>query len=158
MKIKRNNYSLLMISLGVVLMIAIVLAVCVGKYEVSPSESISIIFNALFHREQTVNEMAVNVVLGLRLPRVLAAILVGSALSLSGAAYQGIYRNPLISPDFLGVSSGAAIGAAIGILLSLSSSTISLFAFAVSYSSNSNSFSYSWLYCFVFFLILFSFF
>jgi len=73
--------------------------------------------------------MTVNVVLGLRLPRILAAIFVGAALSISGSAYQGIFKNPLVSPDFLGVSSGACIGAALAILLSLGSSQISIFAF-----------------------------
>ena len=51
------------------------------------------------------------VVLGIRGPRVLAALLVGAALSMSGAAYQSVFRNPLVAPDLLGVSSGAALGA-----------------------------------------------
>jgi iron complex transport system permease protein len=73
--------------------------------------------------------MTVNVVLGLRIPRILASVIVGGALSMSGAAYQGIFKNPLVSPDFLGVSSGACIGAAVAILLSLSATYISIFAF-----------------------------
>ena len=71
-----------------------------------------------------------NVVLGLRVPRILASVVVGGALSMSGAAYQGIFKNPLVSPDFLGVSSGACIGAAVAILLGLSAGSISAFAFA----------------------------
>ena len=58
-----------------------------------------------------------NIIFNLRLPRILAAILVGSALAVAGATFQGIFRNPLVSPDLLGVSSGACIGAAIAILL-----------------------------------------
>lgn len=58
-----------------------------------------------------------NIIFNLRLPRILAAILVGSALAVAGATFQGIFRNPLVSPDLLGVSSGACIGAAIVILL-----------------------------------------
>lgn len=54
-----------------------------------------------------------------RLPRVVAAIVVGGALALAGTAYQGIFRNPLVSPDLLGVSNGACVGAAISILLGL---------------------------------------
>ena len=122
---KKKNYSLVLISLLIILFILIVLTMCVGKYEVSPLESLSILFNL----NKNSNEMTINVIWGLRLPRILGAILVGAALSVSGSAYQGIYRNPLISPDFLGVSSGACIGAAIAILLSLPSSFISLFAF-----------------------------
>ncbi|MDR0525458.1 MAG: iron ABC transporter permease [Spirochaetaceae bacterium] len=60
-----------------------------------------------------------NVVFRIRLPRVGAAMLIGGALSLSGAVYQGIFRNPLVSPDILGVSSGASVGAAGAILLGL---------------------------------------
>lgn len=55
--------------------------------------------------------------------------MVGSSLAMSGAAYQGVFCNPLISPDFLGVSSGACIGAALAILLGLPSGAIQLFAF-----------------------------
>lgn len=60
-----------------------------------------------------------NIIFNLRLPRILAAILVGAALAVAGATFQGIFRNPLVSPDLLGVSSGACIGAAIAILLGL---------------------------------------
>ena len=59
------------------------------------------------------------VVWNIRLPRVLAAMLVGAALAAAGASYQVLFRNPLVSPDILGVSSGAALGAVCGIFLSL---------------------------------------
>jgi iron complex transport system permease protein len=59
------------------------------------------------------------VVFGIRAPRIAGAILVGAALAAAGAAYQGLFRNPLVSPDILGVSSGAALGAILGIFLSL---------------------------------------
>lgn len=58
---------------------------------------------------------AAQVVWQLRMPRGLAALLVGAALSAAGAAYQGLFRNPLVSPDILGVASGAGLGAALGI-------------------------------------------
>ena len=108
-----------------VLLVSIVLAACVGKYPVSPVESLQIMLG----RTDNTSEMTVNVVLGLRVPRILASVIVGGALSMSGAAYQGIFKNPLVSPDFLGVSSGACIGAAVAILLSLSATYISVFAF-----------------------------
>lgn len=106
-----------------------VLALCIGKYPVSPKESISILLRAATFQEQLSSDMTVNVVLGLRLPRILASIFVGAALSISGACYQGIFKNLLVSPDFLGVSSGACIGAALAILLGLTSAYISGFAF-----------------------------
>ena len=71
-----------------------------------------------------------NVVINIRLPRVIAAVLVGSSLSVSGATYQGIFRNPLVSPDLLGVSAGACTGAALGILMHLGIATTQLFALA----------------------------
>ena len=111
------------------LLVCIVLAACVGKYPVSPGDSLKIMLGALLRKTGSANEMTVNVVLGLRVPRILASVIVGGALSMSGAAYQGIFKNPLVSPDFLGVSSGACIGAAVAILLSLSATYISIFAF-----------------------------
>lgn len=115
--------------LFVCVLVCIVLAACVGKYPVSPGESLKIMLGALLGKAGSANEMTVNVVLGLRVPRILASVIVGGALSMSGAAYQGIFKNPLVSPDFLGVSSGACIGAAVAILLSLSATYISVFAF-----------------------------
>ena len=112
-----------------VLLVCVVLAACVGKYPVSPGESLQIMLSAILRKTADANEMTVNVVLGLRVPRILASVIVGGALSMSGAAYQGIFKNPLVSPDFLGVSSGACIGAAVAILLSLSATYISVFAF-----------------------------
>lgn len=107
----------------------IVLAVCVGKYPVSPGESITILWQRLWGLSCMLPEMTQNVVMGLRVPRILASVVVGSALSMSGAAYQGVFKNPLVSPDFLGVSSGACIGAALAILFSLSTVFVSMFAF-----------------------------
>lgn len=60
---------------------------------------------------------AESVLFTLRLPRALAAVLVGGALALSGGSYQGVFKNPLVSPDMLGVSAGASVGAGIGILM-----------------------------------------
>jgi iron complex transport system permease protein len=59
------------------------------------------------------------VVWQIRGPRVLAALLVGAALSVAGTAFQGLFRNPLVSPDILGASAGAALGAVLGIYFSL---------------------------------------
>jgi iron complex transport system permease protein len=69
------------------------------------------------------------VIWNIRLPRVLAAMLVGAALAAAGASYQVLFRNPLVSPDILGVSSGAALGAVCGIFLSLPVIAIQGFAF-----------------------------
>ena len=71
------------------------------------------------------------VLFDIRLPRVFAAVLVGAAIAAAGAAYQTLFRNPLVSPDILGVSTGAGLGAVLGIFLSLPVAGIQLLAFAV---------------------------
>ena len=68
----------------------------------------------------------------IRLPRILLALLVGSALSGAGAAYQGVFQNPMASPDILGASSGAALGASFAILIGVSWEWITIFAFVMS--------------------------
>ena len=73
--------------------------------------------------------MAEIVVFQIRLPRVFAAMLIGASLATAGATYQGLFRNPLVSPDFLGVTSGASIGAALAIILGLPTIMLQLFAF-----------------------------
>lgn len=70
------------------------------------------------------------VLLLVRGPRVLAGLLVGAALAAAGVVYQGLFRNPLVSPDVLGVSAGAGLGAVVAIFLSLPLAMIQLFAFA----------------------------
>ena len=113
----------------IVLLALAVWCMCVGKYPVTPMESLRIIFGSITGTTGEWDLMTENVVMGLRFPRVLASILVGGSLAASGSVYQGIFRNPLVSPDFLGVSSGACIGAAIAILMALGSAFIQLFAF-----------------------------
>lgn len=66
----------------------------------------------------------------IRGPRIIAAMAIGAALAASGAAYQGIFRNPLVSPDILGVSAGAALGATIALFFSLKLAAVQAFAFA----------------------------
>jgi iron complex transport system permease protein len=70
------------------------------------------------------------VVTQVRGPRILAAVVVGAALAAAGAAYQGLFKNPLVSPDILGVTAGCALGAALAILHSLPIAAIQAFAFA----------------------------
>ncbi|XHR26871.1 MAG: FecCD family ABC transporter permease [Chthoniobacteraceae bacterium] len=68
----------------------------------------------------TARETVATLIYGIRLPRIVAALAVGAALSVAGASYQGLFRNSLVSPDILGASAGAAFGASIGILFSWS--------------------------------------
>lgn len=105
-------------------------ALCVGRYGQTPLETVKILFSRVLPIPRTWAEGAETVVFKARLPRVAAAILVGAALSLSGTAYQGIFKNPLVSPDLLGVSSGASVGAAMAILLGMAPGMIQLGALA----------------------------
>jgi len=73
--------------------------------------------------------MAGIVLLEVRLPRVLAALMIGGCLSVSGAAFQGLFRNPMASPDMLGAYAGAGFGASLGILLGYGIVGIQVLAF-----------------------------
>lgn len=94
-------------------------ALCIGRYGISLWDAVRILLSRIFPIQQTWTNTMENVVFQLRLPRMLVAVLVGGALSLSGSVYQGIFKNPLVSPDLLGVSSGACVGAALAILMGL---------------------------------------
>lgn len=97
-------------------------AVMIGPYNLSPTQT----FAALLGQGDRQAEI---VVWNIRLPRVAAALLVGAALAAAGASYQALFRNPLVSPDILGVSAGAGLGAVAGIFLSLSVAAIQASAF-----------------------------
>lgn len=104
---------------------ALVAAVVFGPYPLSPTET----FAALL-AGPAAGDDAATVLWQLRLPRIVAGLLVGAALSAAGAAYQGMFRNPLVSPDILGVSAGAGLGAALAIYLGLSLAAVQAIAFA----------------------------
>ena len=101
----------------------------VGKYPLPASEVLTAL-GTMFGGSEPADPATVTVVLNVRLPRVLAAIVAGAALAASGATYQGLFRNPLVSPDILGVSAGASLGAVIGIFLSLPVAAIQIVSFA----------------------------
>ncbi len=104
-----------------------VLSLGLGIYHISPGDVVDILVsNILGHAQDTIPN---HVVMTVRLPRISAAILVGAALSLAGGSFQGLFRNPLVSPDILGVSAGAGFGAALAILISGDKFMIQAFAF-----------------------------
>lgn len=94
----------------------IMAAFCLGRYSVSVSDVLRILLSQIIPMEKTWDATTEGVVLTLRLPRIVATLLIGGAFVLSGATYQGVFKNPLVSPDLLGVSSGASVGAALMIL------------------------------------------
>ena len=99
-----------------------------GRYPVAPLDVVKTILSPIFPQLAVSPEIN-SIVFTIRLPRIIAALLVGAALSVAGASFQGIFKNPLVSPDFLGVSMGAGFGAAIAILANAGNALIQLSAF-----------------------------
>ena len=111
-----------------------------GKYPVDPLEFVRIIgcwiqegFASLTGQPYSwpadIDPQAVTAVVQIRLPRVIAAIFIGAALSIAGASYQGLFQNPMVSQDILGASSGAAFGAALAMIFALGATGITVLAF-----------------------------
>lgn len=94
-----------------------IMSLGIGRFEVDFMTVVKILGSHVFPIEQTWTQMEYNVVMTVRLPRIILALLVGAGLSISGAAFQGMFANPLVSADILGVAAGAGFGASIGILL-----------------------------------------
>jgi len=113
-----------------ILIAGLLLAFTVGRYPVSLGELVSVLWAKTTGAPQHVPEAVQSVILQVRGPRVLSAALIGAALAVAGTAFQGLFRNPLVSPDILGASSGAALGAVIGIFFSLGVLAIQALAFA----------------------------
>jgi len=109
--------AVVLIVLTAILVLAVLLASVLGPYPVPPGDVVSTIARRLLG--QAASGPVDTILFQIRLPRVLAALLVGAALAAAGASYQTLFRNPLVSPDILGVSAGAGFGAVLGILLSL---------------------------------------
>lgn len=104
---------------GVLILISLV-AVAVGSEHVSLSTIWKICWAELTRGTPSVPGDQVSIIAGVRIPRVLTAIVVGAALSVAGAAYQGLLKNPLADPYILGVSTGAAVGAIIATIFARS--------------------------------------
>ncbi len=110
--------------------IAVMISFTLGRYGIPIPEVIKVFFARISGTGTTVIPSAVEtVIFKVRIPRIIAAMLVGGALSMSGAAYQGLFKNPMVSPDILGASAGAGFGAALGILMSLGIAGIQIFSF-----------------------------
>ncbi len=108
----------------------LLLAFTVGRYPVTIGDLFAVIAAKLTGHAANVPGAVENVIWQIRGPRILAATLVGGALAVAGTAFQGLFRNPLVSPDILGASSGAALGAVLGIFMSPGVFAIQLLAFA----------------------------
>ena len=114
------------------LIAAVTIAITLGRYPVTMKELFGVLGGKLLGTEPFWETRTELIILSVRLPRILLAVMVGLSLSGAGAAYQGIFQNPLASPDILGATAGAAFGAAVGILLQGTSQLIILSAFCFS--------------------------
>ncbi|RDJ20673.1 iron ABC transporter permease [Bosea caraganae] len=112
------------------LALAVLLAFGFGRFPVGPSELGRLLWAGLSGQPSGLPPQVETVIWNIRGPRVIAALLCGAALAVAGTAFQGLFRNPLVSPDILGASSGAALGAVIGIYFSLGIIGIQFAAFA----------------------------
>lgn len=115
--------------LGAVFLAVLLGSLLVGRYALSPGQLIHMLWTRISGGAADWPLSDDKVVFAVRLPRVAAAALVGAALAVSGAAYQGMFRNPMVSPDILGASTGAGFGAAVAILLGAGYFGISAAAF-----------------------------
>ncbi len=87
----------------------------IGRYSLTVGESFEVLSNVFINGRNSVSQQNYSVVINMRLPRILLALLCGGGLSVAGASMQSTFSNPLVSPDTLGVASGASFGAAIGL-------------------------------------------
>ena len=113
---QKSKNIIIWLVLLVVLAGIFIFSLFMGRYMVSPAGVLKILWHSLRGLPQ--DSMDASVVMNIRLPRTILALLVGAGLATAGAAYQGLFQNPLVSPDVLGTSAGAAFGAVLGILLS----------------------------------------
>lgn len=127
LKAKDITRNIIFIALPV---LAVLVSLCVGAYDVSIPDVFRILTASLTGGTEDLDAMAVSMVMKVRLPRILGAVLVGAGLAVSGAVFQGMFSNPLADPYTLGVSNGAGFGAGVAIILSLSSAGIQLMAMA----------------------------
>jgi len=121
--------SLAVLGACAALVALIVIAFSVGRFPVTLGDLASLLWAHLTGAGHGLDPTVEAIVLKIRGPRVVAALLIGAALAAAGAAYQNMFRNPLVSPDILGVSAGAAVGAVLGIFLSLNVIAIQSLAF-----------------------------
>ncbi len=126
----KARVAFVFVMLSVFLAVLFTASLGVGRYDFDMGAVLALLSGdadtSLSERAAT----SLNVLFRMRMPRVAAAVCVGAMLAAAGCAYQGLFRNPMVSPDLLGASAGAGFGAALGILLSLGGFGVQLTAFA----------------------------
>lgn len=118
-----------MTAIGIILIVCLIGSLGLGRYAVDPLTVVKILLSKLLPIPATWSAQAETVILNIRFPRVVMGCIIGAGLSCAGCAYQGIFQNPMASPDVLGASNGAGLGAAFGLLVKMSYEGVSLLAF-----------------------------
>jgi len=122
---KKSKYYLLLVALIIISVITIISSFAIGYYKIPIKDILTFILKG----EKHVPSNIAIIIKRIRFPRIVAAFMIGAGLSIAGASYQGMFKNPLVSPDILGVSTGAGLGAALAIVLDYPNIMIQLMAF-----------------------------
>lgn len=129
---RRRNFIFAVVLIAVVFALFII-GLGMGRSSVTPADVVGILGQHFFGLSGDYPAASVNIVCNIRLPRVIAALLVGAALAISGASYQGIFKNPMVSPDILGASAGASFGAALALLWNFDNRMVQVMAFIMGF-------------------------
>jgi iron complex transport system permease protein len=129
-----QQFNLKKLFLSLLILIAPILlgllALTLGRYQISAIDTGRVLLSPIFPNLGTnIPDVARQLVLRVRLPRILAALLIGASLGITGTAFQAIFKNPLVDSNILGVTSGAGFGAALALLLLLNNWQVQIFAF-----------------------------
>lgn len=124
----RREWAVLAALLALLVALA-VLSIGLGRVSIAPDRVIAILLSKIAPVTQDWSNADELIVMNVRLPRICAAMLVGAALAAAGAGYQNLFRNPIVSPDILGVSAGAGFGASLAVMLNIGAFGIQASAF-----------------------------
>lgn len=126
---ERWRVTAVLCGLAVALVVLMVFSLGLGRFGLPWAELLRTLWGAATADPAILGSQEHAVLFAVRIPRIAMAVLVGAALAASGASYQGLFRNPLVSPDLLGVASGASVGACVAMLLGFPSPAVQGLAF-----------------------------
>lgn len=126
--IKAKKHSVFFLTLFA--LVLFIMSFTLGKFHIPIIDLLNIFYRKIFGLQQTWSETVNSVVFHIRMPRIIAAMLIGGVLAASGTTFQSIFNNPLVAPDILGASAGAGFGAVLGIYFNLNLIYVQLIAFA----------------------------
>ena len=126
----RGRFPLVLAAAAGIVVALALWSLAAGKFGLSAHDVWRVLWSRILGEPSGLAPNAEAVVLQVRAPRIAAALAVGAALAAAGAAYQSLFRNPLVSPDILGVSAGSSVGAGVAILYAMPIAAVQAFAFA----------------------------